>query len=104
MFLFCYEDNALNVQRCLHSIRVIEWKKLPNDSKVRRKILSPKVQSLGKALNENRLRWMRHVLCMPTEQLSRWALISNRWKMSPLPGLDNVKRSLQIQAVGDWFK
>lgn len=40
-----------------------------NNSEVRRKLLSPRVQYLEEPLEQNRLQWLDHVLCMSTERL-----------------------------------
>lgn len=52
----------------------IWWKNFVSISEVGCKVLGPGAQYSEEALNLNRLRWLGHVLCMPTERLHRWAL------------------------------
>lgn len=45
-----------------------------SNSQVKRSILDPRVQSLEQTLNQNRWRWLEHVLLTPTEHLLRCTL------------------------------
>lgn len=47
-----------------------------SNSEVRLKVMDPKVQSLGQAPNKDRLKWLGHILRMPTERLSPCTLFS----------------------------
>lgn len=50
---------------------VVWWGDFVSNSKVMRKVLCRRVQSLEQALNQNRFKCLGHVLFMPTEQLPR---------------------------------
>lgn len=58
--------------RCLREVGRICWENFVSNSEVRRKELGFRFQPLEQVFNENRLRWMGHVLCMRTTgRLSR---------------------------------
>lgn len=60
------------------------WKNFVNNQEVRRKILCPRVQFLEQALNQNWVKWLKHVLSISTERQSRCMLFcgaGSEWKM-----------------------
>lgn len=60
------------------------WKNFVSNSEVRLKVLGSRVKSLEQAINQNRSKWLGHILHISTEQLLRCTLSlqqGNGWKV-----------------------
>lgn len=66
-----YRKTIVFENRYLSSISRIGWESLVPNPEVRRKVLGSTVQPLEKALNHNWVKWLGHLLGIPTEKLPR---------------------------------
>ena len=72
--------------RCLRSIARVWWDHRVSNAEVRRRVLGRRARSLDELVNLQRLRWLGHVLRMPSDRLPRRAMfagISPSWKRVP---------------------
>ncbi|CAH8549286.1 unnamed protein product [Heterobilharzia americana] len=62
--------------RCLRSIGCIPWCHHVSNAEVRSRVLGGRGKSVDEVINLNRLRWLRHVLRMPSHQLPRHTMLA----------------------------
>ena len=62
--------------RCLRSIAKVWWDNRISNAEVRRRVLGNRDQPLDQVLELHRLRWLGHVLRMPSDRLPRRALFA----------------------------
>ena len=69
--------------RCLRNIAGVWWERRISNAEVRRMVLGAENRSVDELMTLHRLRWLGHVLRMPTDRLPRKALLAQpeaNWK------------------------
>lgn len=89
--------------RCLRSIARVRWENRVSNTDIRRRVFGVGEMSVERLMNLNRLRWLGHVLRMPSDRLPRCAMLASppsTWKKSAGGQTMTWQRSIKALTSG----
>nr|CAH8876432.1 unnamed protein product [Trichobilharzia regenti] len=89
--------------RCLRSISRVKWHNKVSNMEVRRRVLGKQGKSIDEVVKLQRLRWLGHVLRMPSHRLPRRAMladIGSGWKKASGGQTKTWHQSMKSTTVG----